>query len=345
MSEYRDPLSFDFGIGFKSSAERIVGERERRLELAARQLPYHHAFLDDCLRSIMPADLVIIGARTGAGKTELGRMIATNNASSGKRVHYFALEAEQDELERRTKFGILSWLVHKRRVELHTTFNYPDWLRGAFESAIGDLDAEADRLVTQRLSTLHTYYRGPKFNADDVRRLFLAEQSRTDLIVLDHLHYIDNDDDNENRGTREIVATIRDAQKLVNLPVILIVHLRKRAQGSKALVPVADDIHGSSDVAKISTHIVMLEPAYSQPSHNQHYNNTFFSVPKDRGDGAKQLIALCPFDWRSKSYVDYYTLGRDDRGTFEPLGTDEVPYWARRHEPMSAPPAGYEDGR
>lgn len=337
MTAHKDPLDFDFGLGFASSAERIEGERAERLAYAERQLPYHHALLDDCLRSIMPHDLVVIGARTGGGKTELGRHIAASNAIAGRRAYYFALEAEQREMERRTKYSVLAGIIYGRAVQLDRTFNYSDWYRGRFDRQIRDLEAEADEILKRRYATLFTYYRGPEFYAANFKKLVLAYQEQADLFVLDHLHYVDNDDENENRGMREIVTIVRNTALLVGKPVILIVHLRKKQAGSKSLVPSMDDIHGSSDIGKNCTHAVMLEHAVGMPSHNKNHSNTFFTIPKDRGDGTKHLIALCPFDWRTKRYADHYTLGRDNRGTFEPLGTDEVPYWATRHEPMSVP--------
>lgn len=333
----QDPM-FDFGIGFESSAKRIVGERQARLQNARRQLPFGNAFLDDCLRTIMPNDLIVIGARTGVGKTELARAIATHNARMGRRVHYFALEAEQLEIERRTKYGVLAGLVFQHGVKLDRPFNYPDWYRGRFDEDLGSLEEEADEWIAARFQTLHTYYRGARFNHEDIRRLILAEQDNTDLIVLDHLHYVDIDDDNENRGMRDLVMAIRNVALLASLPVILVVHLRKRATNSKAIVPGMEDIHGSSDIAKVCTHAIMLEPAYGTPSHRKGFNNTLITIPKDRGDGAKHLIALCAFDWRRKTYEATYTLGREVKGQFEPLGTAEVPFWAERHEPMAADP-------
>lgn len=337
MTAHKDPLDFDFGLGFASSAERIRDERKERLELASRQLPFHHALLDDCLRSIMPHDLILIGARTGGGKTELGRHIAAGSAQAGRHAYYFALEAEQREMERRTKYSVLAGLIYKRGVHLGRVFNYSDWYRGVFDSQIRAIEIEADEIMAERYATLFTYYRGPEFYAANFKRLVLAYQEKADLFVLDHLHYVDNDDDNENRGMREIVTTVRNTALLVGKPVILIVHLRKKPPGTKALVPSMDDIHGSSDIGKNCTHAIMLEHASGLPSYNKNYSNTFFTIPKDRGDGTKHLIALCPFDWRTKTYADHYTLGRDCKGTFEPLGTDEVPYWASRHEPMSVP--------
>lgn len=334
---YTDPLAFDYGIGFKSAAERVKGERDRRLALAARQMPFHHPFLDDCLRSIMPHDYIIVGARTGCGKTELARSIAASNAAAGKRVGYFALEAEADEIERRTKYGILSALIYEHGIRLGKPFAYSDWYRGAHDGALRELEDEADQLMAERYKTLLTYYRGQRFNHEDVRRLLLAQQDSIDLFVLDHLHYVDIDDDNENRGMKETVKAIRNSALLVGKPVIMVVHLRKRERASKALMPTPEDIHGSSDIAKECTHTIMLEPARSVPATSKYHANTFFTVVKDRGEGANYMLALCQFDRRTKSYAEHYTLGRDEGGKFEPLGTSEVPFWAERHEPLSDP--------
>ncbi len=329
---------FDYQIGFESSAVRIRGEREQRLQSSKRQLPFGHAFLDDCLRSIMPNDLIVIGAATGVGKTELARSIASHNARTGKRVHYFALEAEQREIERRTKYNVLASLVAQYHLRLGRPFNYPDWYRGAFDSQLGDLEQEADQFIEKNLRTLSTYYRGARFNHEDIKRLMLAEQDNTDLIVLDHLHYVDNDDDNENRGVREIVMAIRNSALLADRPVILVVHLRKRNQQSKSLMPTSEDIHGSSDVAKVVTHTVMLASASEQSGvpHRRGISNTLISVVKDRGDGAKHLLALCGFNWETKQYEDTYTLGRDVKGTFDPIDAKHTPYWAMRHEGMAS---------
>lgn len=339
----RDPLAFDFGLNFKSSAERVRGERARRLANAARGMPYHHAFLDDYMRQINPHDLILIGARTGAGKTELARTIAASNAASGKRVHVFALEAEENEFEMRTKFTVLSDLVFRYRIDVPGGFNYPDWYCGRLESFVKDLDDEATDIISAYYGTLHTYYKGSRFSPEDMRKMFLAVQDQTDLIILDHLHYVDIDDENENRGFKQAVQTIRDIAIAIGRPVILVVHLRKADLHVKGLVPVMDDVHGSSDTGKISTNAVMLAPAthtqlsaagYSPP---KGIASTFFGISKYRVGGATNLVALCSFDWRRRAYADHYTLGREVKGKFEPLGTEDVPSWAHRHQPLAVP--------
>jgi hypothetical protein len=333
----KDPFAFDFGINFKTSSERIEGERAERREYVSRQLPFHVSFLDDCLRSILPHDLILLGAETGAGKTEIARIISSATADTGRHVFYFALEAENREIERRDKFAILCELVLEERPQHIGSMNYPDWYRGKCDSILVGLDAQADEIIKQRRKTLHTYYRGSKFDHADIKRLFLAIQSQADLIVLDHLHYVDIDDENENRGFKTIIKMIRDVALGIGKPVILIAHLRKRDQRVPRIVPHIEDFHGSSDIVKVVTHSIMLAPARSLPSSKPGISNTFIYVPKDRHGGATGHVALCEFNRNKRTYADTYTLGRANGADFEPLGTAEVPRWATKHEPMSAP--------
>lgn len=335
----KDPLAFDFGIGFESSPRRIKGERLERRKLGARALPYYHAFLDDYLRCIMPNDLILLGAETGAGKTELARHIAAANARNGKRVFYFALEAENLEIERRTKYAEIAQLVMRGGIRIPGGLNYIDWYRGVLERHIGDeIDADADSILEEKYKTFHTYYRGSKFDHAELRRLLLAIQDQADLIVIDHLHYIDIDDDNENRGFKTLVKAVRDVSIAIGRPVLLVAHLRKSDRTRKRIVPDKEDFHGSSDIIKIATDTILLSPALCQPSHKTGVANTFFAIPKAREAGATRLVALCEFDWRTKTYADHYTLGRETKpGEWEPIGTDEAPGWAHRHQALSVP--------
>ncbi len=333
----KDPLAFEFGIDFMSAADRVKDEASERERHTERQLSFGVSYLDDILCSLLPHDLVLLGASTGAGKTEIARMIASHNAELGKRVYYFALEAEPKEIERRDKFAILCELLVKREDWAALgTMNYPDWYRGRCNSATRYVEGDAARIIAEKRKTLFTYYKGSKFGTDEIKRLFLAVQSQADLIILDHLHYVDIEDDNENRGFKSAIKMIRDLSIGIGRPVILIAHLRKSDRRIKSLVPHIDDFHGSSDIAKVVTHAIQLAPAYeikSKPGKAP----TFMYVPKDRHRGATGLVALCEFDRRGRSYGKHYTLGRDKAGTFEPLCTADVPHWAKHHQAMTSP--------
>ena len=339
MSEApKDPFAFSFGVDFESSGDRVRNEREERKAMTARRLQYHHAFLDDLLRAILPHDLILLGAETGAGKTEMAIGIAKANARNRKRVAYFALEAEKLEVERRIKYSIIAEFATRDRVPGAELMTYTDWYLGNCESIAGKYDETAENAIRLEYGGLRTYYRGSKFDHDDIRRLFLAVQDAVDLIILDHIHYVDIDDPDENRGFKRTIKMIRDVALGMGKPVIVIAHLKKRDTRSRQIVPDAEMFHGSSDIIKICTHIVMLAPARGVPV-PPGVSGTFVHVPKDRMGGATGLIALCHFDRRFKAYSDYYQLGRAsiDGTEFEPMSLADTPRWAKRARTLMAP--------
>jgi replicative DNA helicase len=323
---------------FLAAPSRAAGERERRLAMANRALRYHHGYLDEHLRGIRPHDLVLIGAETGAGKTELAISIAKANARAGKRVHLFALEAEPDEAERRIKYSLLCGLAAKAGNERAAELTYADWMFGRCEDIVAPYEADAERIMRERYATLRTYYRGEAFGTADVERLFKAVAGDTDLIVLDHAHFLDlADDESEHRGFARAVKTIRTTALEIGKPVIVIAHLRKRDLRAKQLVPHLEDFSGSSELIKQVTHAIPLAPARDVEA-KWYEAPTYITVAKDRPAGATGLVALCTFDRRSRQYLPQYGLGRMvDGGTrFEALKPQDFPRWAKSARAMEA---------
>ena len=332
----KDPLGFDFGLDFQAAPERLLGEEAERTRNAAKLLPYHLGFLDDYLRGITTSDLVLLSAYPGVGKTDAATAIATANAGAGRTVFMFALEAEPREIERRLKYRLLASLAFKRDLHISRELNYVDWYLGRLAGKLGPLEREVDEIIGDNMRGLRTYYKGRDFTPADVHRLCLAAQDQADLIVIDHLHYVDIDDERgENGEYKRLIKTIRDIVLTTGHPILLVVHLRKRAFGSP-LVPSLDEIHGSSDIAKIATTVVMLARAPSTittPDHN--HAPTLVSIPKWRLGGACRHVALCTYDLRNRAYKDTYTLGRLENGDKDwteimPDPMRPAPAWARR---------------
>lgn len=318
------------GDGFQAFPVRVHSEIDERKDLASRRLSYHHSFLDDCLRGILPHDLVLIGAPSGIGKTDLALGIAASNAASGKRVHYFALEAEPRELERRTKFAMLSRRAYDDHHPARSELNYTSWLLGECEHVCGAYNAEIDQRILETLGRLYTYYRGASFDAKDLESEIHKIYERTDLIIVDHLHYIDDDSDNEARSLGDTVKTIRDVSLRIGKPIILVAHLRKRDNRSKQIVATLDDFHGSSNVTKICTQAIVIERAPAIQAPKWFLSPTFITILKDRRAGAPGLTAVSMFDRRTKGYRDEYALGRVNGADWEELQLGSAPSWAHR---------------
>lgn len=331
----------DQATGFRTVRDRLAGELPRRKALADRALNYHHVLFDDFFRAIWPHDLVLFGAAAGAGKSEQVLKIAMANAAAERRVHVFALEAEPDEFERRAKFALLANEASRLGVPGANEMDYSDWLLGRCEDICGPLNAMADRKLGAQLETMHTFYRGRDFGAADLAREVAKIADKTDLIIIDHLHYIDSDeDDNENRAVTQLIKLIRDLGLRIGKPVILVAHLRKRDERAFRVVPSLDDFHGSSNIAKIVTQAIVMERAFDIDPPEPHLAPTFIAMRKDRRSGASPLVALMHFDTRKRMYLEHYTLGRVVGRQWKEIEVHKVPRWAKHHEPLQLVPLG-----
>jgi replicative DNA helicase len=316
---------------------RVVNELEVRKKNAAHALNYHNTFLDDVLRVILPHDLILIGAETGLGKTDLALSVAMANAMAERRVAFFALEAEPNELEMRSKYSWLSREAHRRQLPDRHELNFTDWLIVRCEHIVGPLNAECDRWFLNNLGGFWTYYRGERFNQHDLRREILRIHKLVDIIVVDHLHYVDIEEgDSEGEGIGETMKAIRDVSLRIGKPVILVAHLRKKDERMKKIVPSLGDFHGSSNISKVCTQAITIARARKVQAPKWWLAPTYVSVIKDRRAGAPPYVALQFFDRRSRSYEDDYVLGQLVKGDtdWEPVKPGDQPSWARGHRQL-----------
>lgn len=320
-----------WGDCFLSSPKRLDGERAERLELARHTLSFGVRYLDDAFTGINRRDLVLVGAKTGVGKSQIVTNIAVANCLAGKRVHIFALEAEDREIERRIKYQFVARAYHDEGRFSHRPIRFADWYAGKLDGLLARHEAKADADTAKLLKNLNTYYRIASFTSDDFSRMLDSIHDETDLVVLDHFHYVDSDDENENRGHKRIVKQIRDSALSADRPVIVVGHIRKSDPRNAPLIPTEEAFHGSSDIVKIATKAVMLAPDYETPQQHRSVWPTYIQVVKCRQDSSlTRYAARCSFDTRVNSYEDEYLLGRltDGGKTFEAVPPASVPDWA-----------------
>lgn len=346
-------IAFDFGFSFRSFAEQIKGEREDRIEHGKHILPFGVDFADRALGGIYRRDLILIGAASGHGKTEFVTAVAKHNARKGKRVHYFALEAEPLEIERRIKFQLVADAVfddvERGRLDKRAVrgFRYRSWYEGRFDDLCAKYERAAEQIVSDEFRTLFTCYKFRDFTGNDFEKACLAIQDETDLIVLDHLHYLDTNDPNENAGYKAIVKQVRNVQAAAGKPVLLVAHVRKADRFVKRAVPTLDDFHGTSDIPKIATKALMLARGPSDPT-NPLLRSTLMAPLKNRFDGSVTFyVGAVSFDVQTNRYQSGFKLGtlktEKNAETFHPL--DDVSSWpAWTIEPDAAPRRCREPG-
>lgn len=322
--------------GFKTVGQRIEGERAARLADAGKELTFGVKYLDRALDGIVPRDVVLVGAESGFGKTDLLTIIAMNNALCGKRVHYFALEPQPLEIERRIKFKMLASRVAQDPRTYGKRIDFSAWHAGKLDDVTGPHEETVDAILREQLASLHTFYRnerGGEFTPADFDRMARNITDDTDLICLDHVHYFDHEGD-ENRGQKKTSMAIRDLVLQTGRPVVMAAHLRKRSAGSKknaTLIPERDDFEGSSHLFKPMKKAILVAPAFTADRPNAWTFPTFIAPVKNTLDGSRcRYVGLVNFSIRSNTYGEKFTLVRMTKnGTaFEEVKPLDMPDWA-----------------
>lgn len=321
---------------FKRSSDRLEDERAYRKKLKGRFLRFGISFLDEATRGISPNDLMLLGAPTGVGKTELCVHIALANIEDGKRVHFIALEADFEEIERRLLYALIARQFYDdpNRPRLLIKLNMSSWMRGDYEEALSGYEELAKKYLSSALNGLFTFYKADKFNTDDLIHSVMGAASETDLVIVDHIHYFDWETD-DNRAIKEIAKTARQVSIHSGKPILLVAHLRKRDRHNKELVPGIDEFHGSSDLSKIATKVITIAKGPRDPSGK---SVTFMRICKNRLDGSVTgYVARMLFDFKTKTYDRKIKLS-EVGNEFKELV--EYPWWAEEIRDDSGPRMG-----
>jgi energy-coupling factor transporter ATP-binding protein EcfA2 len=324
------------GDDFSTVKARLAAEKVSRLAQKDATLSYGISFMDDITGGIPQEDCVLIAAPPGVGKTQLATIIGGTNARAGKKVAMFALEARENEVESRLKF---------RHLMDHFIRDNPDategdvpyaawWLRQNLR-----LDKYED-VVDEEMSRLYagfrTYYRVKEdFTPARLEREILRLAGEVDLIILDHLHYVDLETEDENTEMNRLMKRIRQVFLGLRVPIILIAHLRKEDAGGAAgrsLVPRLSAIHGSSAIGKIATTAWSLAsaPAWAATDPRAIGYGTFARLTKFRLQGSRMnSVGLLFYDAKRERYNEPYALGRLNwaETKWKPLAAN-WPIWA-----------------
>jgi hypothetical protein len=317
---------------FKSASESSRPERIARINAGKGLRSFGIQFLDDALIGIAPSDLVLLGAPSGIGKTQLCCNIALSNMRAGRKVHFMALEAEEYEIERRLKYQILSEAFFKadRAVRPSIRLTYDRWVLGEFLEPLKEFEDWTEKFFEEGYKDLFMFYKQDRFNLTDLIENVVTNAAQSDLFIIDHVHYFDLDDDNENRAMREIAKTVRSLALEEKKPIILVAHLRKRDRGNEELVPGMDEFHGSSDLTKIATKVITIAPGGRT---QDGCFETFFRIPKNRTNGGvTRFVGRVMFDPKRNSYENTYKIGRSGltrKEGFEELDFSLQPDWSR----------------
>lgn len=325
--------------------EAIEREYQERINYDSSKAPtYGITCLDHALRYILPNDLVVLAADTGVGKSEYALGIARHNAKMGKKVYLFYLEGGETEAVRRIKWSDFLTAYYSK---YKTPIEYADWVTNNIPiNIINDIelnilpklykDTYGDRLCI--------YPMHDKFNIEDVY-LSLADDLRdgvedkkkmfgADLLIIDHLHYF-NDDEAEGTEAAKLKAILRRCKDITDfhhIPIVVVSHLRKKSKDRG--IPDNEDLHGSSEIAKIASTVIILAPGFRKESNATLVYPTYIRITKSRMGIKSNYVIMNDYDLKTRTYLSNYEIYPiNDKGhpAAKPFEIHNMPAWARKH--------------
>lgn len=326
------------------SHERWIEEDDKLESLdVSKMCSFGISVLDDALTGIMPNDLIVIGADSGSGKSEVALDIAVHNAENGKRVALYFIEGGSGEAINRIRW---KKICRKYYDEKHTSLDmdYRKWRMGMLKSPLmRELSFKClnehkqkvgDRLHVYDFKTGMTigdfeeslgYFLKPQGDPDDL----LNYAHEVDLIIIDHLQYFTLvNPKNELTEMTQILTKVRQITIDHNIPVVLVSHLRKKDKDRG--IPNQEDFFGTSNIPKQSSISITMSAYYLADQYLKDIYPTFFRFVKSRTGIRQSIAALCNFDFKlgqyEKDYAIYKLLG--DKPASEPLPKHELPKWA-----------------
>jgi hypothetical protein len=302
MSQPESPISI-----FK-----IRRETESLLLQEAR-LDFGISYLDDALLGMFPKELILVGARSGGGKTEFATQVLLTQSARSKSVLYIALDHEPNEIQNRILFRTLARKIRKDDIPefrgVH--FRYASWRAGRFTESLARCfsDRELSMQHAFDLGDSRFIYGKGKFTGEEVAKIIEETGSRMEyrLFIIDHFHALKFGDNTSAAQSRAIRAISAAAEK-AEVPVLLMGQFRKRSPNSKSPIPDMDEFSGHSDQIYIPQTIIVFGPKVNKDSHQF---QTYFHVVKARAAGdAKPFVGIHGFDIGLNSYSEKYFMAR-----------------------------------
>lgn len=274
------------------------------------------SYLDETLCGIMKGDLVLVGARAGAGKSSFANMIARTNRTN-KNIALFSLENFQNDLPMEQAYRY--YLSHGGKYCTMREFASGEVLRkySGNEKEIARLLGEASEYANKTYSDISVYNRQAGFNVEKLVEAMVKEANNgTELFIIDHLTYIDKmyTDESDIEHMTVLMRTIRQIQDEKKVAVVGVAHLRKPLTSKEMpVIPSMDEFMGSSNMVKESTVCILLAPDDDGNKANvergqETLKRTWCCIRKNRYGGISNKAANLFFDINSGEYRQSYEL-------------------------------------
>lgn len=307
--------------------------------------------LDDALVAIAPNELIVIGACSGYGKSELSLAISRHNAMRGKRVAHYHLEGGYIEAMQRIKWRDICDTYYEKHKGAMLDLDFRRWSLNLERNPLFlKMEAEIYAKLSDVLKDKLFFYDKPEgltcddfleslIDFHDLKTAFENPFSQTkrkgfdlDLVVIDHLQYFSLDKDEDE--LQEITRILKEAKKInetMKIPVILVSHLRKLPRGHG--IPDKEDIYGTSNIHKVANTCIIIHPDHEKDRSAEGIYPTYIRIAKSRIGLRPNELIYCEFDAMNRRYKEEYNIVKcfpNGEVATEPLSYEEMPKWSKR---------------
>lgn len=268
---------------------------------------FGNSYLDYKLKGINKGDLILIGSRTGAGKSTIAEFIATYNAHKGVKVTLISLENfEGDNILNKAYY-------YYKLITGNSELHIRDFMCGEFDID-EDALAQAENYAKDCYKNINLITRPPQgFTQEDLKECLTDAKvnKNSELVIIDHLDYFDKlyrETDNEH--ITKLMNEIREAQYALKIPIVAISHLRKNGD-RECIIPSIDEFIGSSNKAKQATIVIVFAPddklnEERAGTWDNKLKSTFCCVRKLRHGGCDNTVGRLEYDTRKGEYSDFW---------------------------------------
>lgn len=263
-------------------------------------------YLDDELEGIAKRDLILIGARSGASKISLANLIFEKNKKDGRKVALFSLENFNGDLYSHDV------MIEYKNITHHYGITPRQWQMNLFKIDYEALE-KAEAIVEKKYKDALIFGRQMNYGKDELARdLKKVSASGVELIILDHIDYVDKDNPNESDVSfmTSLMKTIRCLQEQYGVAIVALSHLRKPGFKNDVIIPNENEFIGSSNKAKESTVVIMFAPDDEGNINllDDTLKQTWCCIRKLRNGGISNKCAKLYYDKNIDRYIYQYEL-------------------------------------
>lgn len=235
----------------------------------------------------LPNALIVLAGRPSMGKSLLGSQITDFTCARGLRAAKFSVEMDEETNHQRS-IACLAEVPHDYLVSPASDEwkNKHDEFLPRIEVALGDI-AKYDMLIDDQamLTAAQICARARRAHA----------QRPLHLILIDHLHDVKVDKNNEVASYGEAMRMFQQLRKDLGIPVIVVAQLNRANVGRTDKRPTMADLRASGEIEQIADLIIFVhrEDYYDSDEHRTHLQGVVeLIIAKGRNMRRGQTIYL-----------------------------------------------------